>query len=244
MACHTTVRLWLFNKHVQDRSSFWWWIQQYCFHGEVFTLGTNSWRAIPKDPPCRLFGFPVFEFGNLHWLANPSDEDEQDHHLRVVSKIVSFDISKEEFGLIYPPKFRGPSCLLDLNGNLAIVVVDSSKYWPHINIWVLKEYERKDQWVKEYNIDHLQPHRNCFFFSRLAGILELVEFGRVLLLNCRGIRLMYGDLQTGRARYSFFPRLCLGTEALCHRGSILSISGSGKLVMPGLTKILFSVIFV
>ncbi|XP_040994363.1 putative F-box protein At4g38870 [Juglans microcarpa x Juglans regia] len=200
------------------------------FHGEVFTLGTNSWRAIPKDPPCRLFGLPVFASGNLHWLAYPSDHDhvdEQGHHHRVGSKIVSFDISKEEFGLIYPPKFRWPGCLLDLNGNLAIVVVDCSMLRPpHIDIWVLKEYERKDQWVKEYDID-LKPARTCFFFNRLAAILELVEFDRVLLLRCPG-RLFFCDLKTGRVRQFSIPKLCFGTEALCHKGSILSISGFQK----------------
>ncbi|KAG6629871.1 hypothetical protein CIPAW_14G115500 [Carya illinoinensis] len=191
------------------------------FYVEVLTLGTSSWKAISKGPPCLLFKSPVFVHGNIHWLSYPEEDAYEGHP--GFTKIVSFDVSKEEFGLIYPPKFR--EChLLDLKGNLAIVD-SSSIYRPHIDIWVLKEYERKDYWVKEYEID-LNPTRRQFmvFNNLLIEVVGLLEFGRVLILRNRG-QFISCDPKTGRLRDIYIPRFGCYTDVLsCHKGNLLSIS--------------------
>ncbi|KAB1228014.1 hypothetical protein CJ030_MR1G006787 [Morella rubra] len=155
---------------------------------EVYTLGRSSWRAISSSPPCPLFGRPTFACGALHWLASPrvTQVDELE------GKIVSFDISKEKFGLISPPKFR--SChLLDLRGDLAVVDRSSDT---HIEIWVMKEYEKKE-WVKEYKID-LKPPIGMVD-NEMIEVIGVWELGEILL-RYFGSFLSY-DPNTGRLRF-------------------------------------------
>ena len=169
---------------------------------EVYTLGTSSWRPISKGPPCRLAGTPIFACGALHWDALKG------------KYIVSFDVGKEEFGSISPPKYYSSSHLLDLGGNLAMV---DRSFDSHIDIWVMKEYKKKE-WVKEYKID-INPPLGILDDSWVE-VIGLWEFGEILL-RYRESFISY-NLKTGVKRY--IEILGHDVEVLYHMGSLLSIS--------------------
>lgn len=169
---------------------------------EVYTLGTSSWRPISKGPPCRLAGRPIFACGALHWDALKG------------KYIVSFDVGKEEFGSISPPKYYSSSHLLDLGGNLAMV---DRSFDSHIEIWVMKEYKKRE-WVKEYKID-INPPLGILDDSWVE-VIGLWEFGEILL-RYRESFISY-NLKTGVKRY--IEILGHDVEVLYHMGSLLSIS--------------------
>nr|POE69313.1 f-box protein [Quercus suber] len=177
---------------------------------DVYTLGTSSWRPISKGPLCRLAGRPIFACGALHWFVHHY----VDRDALKGKYIVSFDVGKEEFGWISPPKFYSSSHLLDLGGNLAMV---DRSFDSHIEIWVMKEYKKKE-WVKEYKIDIYPPLG--ISDSSLVEVIGLREFGEILLRN-RESFITYNP-KTGVKRY--IEILGHDVEVLYHMGSLLSIS--------------------
>nr|GEU56508.1 F-box domain-containing protein [Tanacetum cinerariifolium] len=66
----------------------------------VHVFGTNSWREIPQVPSYPISHKAVFANGCLHWLASYSDIKTGDGG----REIIWFDVNKEEFGLIDPPR--------------------------------------------------------------------------------------------------------------------------------------------
>ncbi|GKE32030.1 F-box domain containing protein [Tanacetum coccineum] len=107
----------------------------------VHEIGTNSWREIPQVPPYHITDGAVFANGCLHWLVSHIDIMTEDGG----RPVIRFDVEKEEFGLIDPPKrmcdiWRDHySCindhLVDLNGEVGFVCVRT------MEIWVLKQKE-------------------------------------------------------------------------------------------------------
>ncbi|GJR89269.1 F-box domain containing protein [Tanacetum coccineum] len=129
----------------------------------VHEIGTNSWREIPQVPPYHITDGAVFANGCLHWLVSHIDIMTEDGG----RPVIRFDVEKEEFGLIDPPKrmcdiWRGHnSCiddhLVDLNGEVGFVCVRT------MEIWVLKQKE----WVP---------------YCRLEN--TIVPDGRIDVLGC------------------------------------------------------------
>ncbi|TQD87524.1 hypothetical protein C1H46_026941 [Malus baccata] len=128
---------------------------------QIYVLGTSSWREIPSFPPCNLSDSRAFAYGNQHWLVCLPDPSLSSYG-GVVS-ICSFNFRKEEFyGRIIPlPEHmhnKSVRCmgipkhlhLLSLRGSLAIVDTSSDDY--NIEIWVLKNYDKKE-WNLDYKID-------------------------------------------------------------------------------------------
>ncbi|GJT50668.1 F-box domain containing protein [Tanacetum coccineum] len=66
----------------------------------VHVIGTNSWREIPQVPSYPITGKAVFANGCLHWLVSHFDIKTEDGG----REVIWFDVNKEEFGLIDPPK--------------------------------------------------------------------------------------------------------------------------------------------
>ncbi|GKC52651.1 F-box domain containing protein [Tanacetum coccineum] len=112
----------------------------------VHVFGTNSWLEIPQVPPYRITDGAVFANGCLHWLVSHIDIKTEDGG----RPVIWFDVKKEEFGLIDPPKrmcdiWRDHySCindhLVDLNGEVGFVCVTT------MEVWVLKQKE----WVAHF----------------------------------------------------------------------------------------------
>ncbi|GKE53506.1 F-box domain containing protein [Tanacetum coccineum] len=129
----------------------------------VHEIGTNSWREIPQVPPYHITDGAVFANGCLHWLVSHIDIMTEDGG----RPVIRFDVEKEEFGLIDPPKrmcdiWRGHnSCiddhLVDLNGEVGFVCVRT------MEIWVLKQ----KKWVP---------------YCRLEN--TIVPDGRIDVLGC------------------------------------------------------------
>nr|GFA32969.1 hypothetical protein [Tanacetum cinerariifolium] len=92
----------------------------------VHVFATNSWREIPQVPSYPISGKAVFANGRLHWLVSYTDTKTEDGG----RPVIWFDLEKEEFGLIDPPKrmcdlWRKYSCrydqVVDLNGEVGYV---------------------------------------------------------------------------------------------------------------------------
>ncbi|GJV16284.1 F-box domain containing protein [Tanacetum coccineum] len=124
----------------------------------VHVFGTNSWLEIPQVPPYRITDGAVFANGCLHWLVSHIDIKTEDGG----RPVIWFDVKKEEFGLIDPPKrmcdlWRNYSCLrdhlVDLNGDVGYVCCKTR------DVWVLKQ----KQWV---------PH--CHFKCYPNGGIEVL----------------------------------------------------------------------
>lgn len=118
---------------------------------EVYTLGTESWRSIGCAPfDLGLSLFTTYFNGFVHWVSD--DEKGPDF-------IVSFDIGKEQFGVVPPPPHFGErhkekDNLFRLNmgvlgGCLSVCDVTS---FDHFDIWMMKEYGDPTSWTKEYVI--------------------------------------------------------------------------------------------
>ncbi|GJT50669.1 F-box domain containing protein [Tanacetum coccineum] len=109
----------------------------------VHVFGTNSWREIPQVPYYPITGNAVFVNGCLHWLVSHLDVPPQDGG----RPVIWFDVEKEEFGLIDPPKsmcdlWRTYSCgydqVVDLNGEVGYMCTRTMEFWllNHKKEWV------------------------------------------------------------------------------------------------------------
>ncbi|PWA65980.1 F-box domain-containing protein [Artemisia annua] len=122
----------------------------------VHVLGTNSWREIPQVPSYPVTGEAIFANGCLHWLVSYLGIKTEDGG----RQLIWFDVEKEEFGLVDPPKRmfdlgRNYSCtydqLVDLNGEVGYV-------WTRtMEVWVLNQ----KQWVPHCRIDKEDIHYGC-----------------------------------------------------------------------------------
>nr|GEW68807.1 hypothetical protein [Tanacetum cinerariifolium] len=105
----------------------------------VHVFGTNSCREIPQVPSYPISGKAVFANGCLHWLASYTDIKIEDG----ARPVIWFDVEKEEFGLIDPPKRMcdKDSCryqVVDLNGEVGYVCTVTMEFFllNHKNEWV------------------------------------------------------------------------------------------------------------
>ncbi|XP_076881644.1 F-box protein At1g47340-like [Bidens hawaiensis] len=102
---------------------------------KVHVLGTDSWRKIPQVPASYITGEGVFAKGSEHWLS------EDYRKVSIGKQVISFDMAKEEFGLInsLDQIYSGmisKEQLVDLHGELGYVYQISDHV---VEVWVLKE---------------------------------------------------------------------------------------------------------
>ncbi|PWA51698.1 F-box domain-containing protein [Artemisia annua] len=152
----------------------------------VHVFGTNSWREIPQVPPYPITDGAVFANGCLHWLVSYLDVPTEDGG----RPVIWFDVEKEEFGLIDPPKrtcdlWRNFSCrydqVVDLNGEFGYVCSRTMEFW------VLNKQNK--EWV---------PH--CRFSKEITPYAYIYVMGcwnkdGDILLKCIG---------RGNGKYEFF----------------------------------------
>jgi hypothetical protein len=205
---------------------------------------SSSWRPVKGPPNCSFYerpewerGFyemPVYARGALHWLVKPKDfnipwlfgpqspyNDVPLHQLQWdLINIVYFDVGKEEFGLISPPRTTGmlPFHLVDLGGDLAVVTI-AFHFWL-IEIWVMNQ---KKEWVQEHEISL------CNVNSNLPSIrvMGLFEDGEILVRVTWNSFLFYNPKNHAlKRRRHYIPRvLSIEREVLCHnnKGTLLSL---------------------
>ncbi|KAL5565842.1 hypothetical protein UlMin_029006 [Ulmus minor] len=176
------------------------------FGAEVYTLGSNSWREISLVTP-----FPeiclkaIFVGGFIYWVS-----------FRDNNYLISFDVGKEELSLVSCPEFR-LFHLVDLGGVLGIVDCSSNAC---IEIWMMKDSEKRKNWVKEYRIDISSP--SGFDCNIMVEILGLWKNGEVLLRHCQTF-LCYNP-NTKNLRYIHIPGLDDVIGVFGHTGSLVSLS--------------------
>ncbi|XWS36713.1 hypothetical protein CRYUN_Cryun20dG0109500 [Craigia yunnanensis] len=117
----------------------------------ILTLGDSRWRSLGMEP-YQFIRQPsqVMVSGRLHWISQPGKYS-------MDNQFISFDLTAEQFQEV--PK---PDCgsldrcfykLLVLQGHFSAAASDAS--WG-LEIWVMKEYNMKASWIKEFNIGTYQ----------------------------------------------------------------------------------------
>ncbi|XP_076934978.1 F-box/kelch-repeat protein At3g23880-like [Bidens hawaiensis] len=152
----------------------------------VHVLGTDSWRKIPQVPSFPITGEGVFVKGCLHWLI--SDEYDDDREAYLGRTVITFDMAKEEFGVINPPQELPASGwvreqLVDLHGELGYVYQIVNR---GVEVWVLKERG----WVLHCQFEHKLPL--LYGFIKVLGLWN--ENGDVLMID--GRKMLFYNLKS------------------------------------------------
>ncbi|KAI3769555.1 hypothetical protein L6452_00663 [Arctium lappa] len=142
-----------------------------------------SWRCLGKVPYLldkQATEGPVVN-GRIHWVSRPG---------RITGvpgrAIVSFDLKDELFKVVAKPSHavvnRGNNYhLAAIKGCLAVVI---SCGYGKLEIWVMKEYDRKESWVKEFVIHGAFPAKVVSHEHRDYGIWRWRSGGRMVRVLC------------------------------------------------------------
>ncbi|KAM3320855.1 F-box protein [Capsicum chacoense] len=152
---------------------------------QVLSLGTsNRWRSI---------GEVVYRFdlnsqgimlnGKMHWLTRFGK-----YHGRRDRLIVSFDLADEVFGEVpkidFNVKPRIVQCHLAVLGDCLAAAVTLPHYkGGGFEIWVMREYNVKESWMKEFKIGAYSPNPDSVtqHMQPLVKVLCLLKNGELLL---------------------------------------------------------------
>ncbi|XP_057802379.1 F-box protein At3g07870-like [Salvia miltiorrhiza] len=105
------------------------------FMGRVYSSNTNSWKTVEFFDIGLIHSKAHFVSGKLHWL-HIKNTDERDNY-----EIATFDLKKEEFGVMKLPR-GAKSVRLGVNeGRLTMILEKKRTYF---DVWVMKQ----DCWVK------------------------------------------------------------------------------------------------
>ncbi|KAF5746137.1 F-box protein [Tripterygium wilfordii] len=164
---------------------------------QILTLGCKSWRSLGQLPYNHLIqpSCQVLFLGKLHWVSEP-------HRDNRGTRIISFDLAEEQFQIVPTPE----SSSLDRSGFQLVVLGDclSAAVWcldGRLEIWVMKEYNVKESWIKDFNIDGSYVPRGLeqdvdisfadskfYLNSPLIRVLCLLMNGQILLeYKCRAL---------------------------------------------------------
>ncbi|KAF8009261.1 hypothetical protein BT93_J0296 [Corymbia citriodora subsp. variegata] len=147
---------------------------------EVLDQGSWSWRVIASVLPSILVGGPVFAAGLIHWEAAGEGG---------LTRISSFDVTKEEFAWIPFPELRD-SHLADLRGVLGLV---DSSCQERVDVWAMEEGW---QGAKQYSVRLNLPWPVNSHWS----LTVLGWGGRKILFKCLESLLFY-DPVTNELEY-------------------------------------------
>ncbi|KAG9143766.1 hypothetical protein Leryth_011431 [Lithospermum erythrorhizon] len=196
---------------------------------QVFSLGGEKWRSIGAIPYNldQLTGV-VLVNGRLHWV---------DHEIVFRGLIVSFDISDEEFREIRMPDqnqcvTRGDYHLAALRGCLSVCIPAFTGLGGGLDIWIMKEYDVKESWVKQFKVGNYLPNiisqeiisqahsiwRNVLD-RRPVRVLRIQDNGDILL-EYKGGTLASYDPDKETFKDVIFPGLPSLFQTIVHVGSI------------------------
>ncbi|KAK6259537.1 F-box domain - like 10 [Theobroma cacao] len=118
----------------------------------ILTLGGSRWRSLGMVP-YRFIRQPsqVMVSGRLHWRS-------QLGKYNIDNQLISFDLAAETFQEVSKPDCRsfnrGFYELINLQGHLSAAASNASG---GLEIWVMKEYNIKESWIKEFSIGGYLP---------------------------------------------------------------------------------------
>ncbi|KAE8695268.1 F-box and associated interaction domains-containing protein, putative isoform 1 [Hibiscus syriacus] len=156
----------------------------------ILSVGSPSWRNLGSFPFHFMWqNSQVLVNGKLHWISYP------DKNI-ATNRIMSFDLANEQF-----QKVPGPDCISSdrqfheivvLRGCLSAVSFNDDDR--ELEIWVMKEYDVRESWVKEFSIGAyvpriLQPNdvreslNSSMYYSpkKCMRVLCLLRSGGILL---------------------------------------------------------------
>ncbi|KAK8517843.1 hypothetical protein V6N13_127995 [Hibiscus sabdariffa] len=194
---------------------------------QIFTLGTSSWRSLGKvsyqfvrRPSEALVN------GRLHWVSRP-------RRYHPARRIISFDLADEQFREVPKPDCGGLTrCnfhLSVLQGCLAVAVYGN---YGKLEIWVMKCYNEKESWVKEFtigaymhkclkpNLDRDRPLKIWKHNGKVVRVLCLLENGQVLLEYKNRVLVSY-DPKKGKFRDLVFQGIPNWFQTVVHTGSLI-----------------------
>ncbi|XP_028774135.1 F-box/kelch-repeat protein At3g06240-like [Neltuma alba] len=141
---------------------------------EVYNLSTNSWRKIDVDDVSfyeshKYSCVGSYLNGVYHWICRSLDETDK--------FIVSFDFSKEVFGIIQSP----PGIASSRSQNNHLSVVDDRLAWAvkhdsidyRVEIWVMSEYGFESSWTKKFEI---RPFPDAWHILEFWGHDEILVY--------------------------------------------------------------------
>ncbi|KAK1353730.1 F-box and associated interaction domains-containing protein [Heracleum sosnowskyi] len=205
----------------------------------VFSSGGSTWRNIGQVPYCvfRSQGAP-FIHGRLHWMA-----------LGVYNNvrgliIISFDLADEKFDEVPRPDFSSPfDCtnyeLVSLKGCLSAVAYEYGLY-KDMEIWLMKEYNVKESWIKVFKIGGKIPESPSTNLQKpseiwrnhsiraLVTVLCVLSNGEILIEYKVGRLALYNAI-TGRYKDLNFKGMPSIFETFVHLGSLNQIDLPVKL---------------
>jgi hypothetical protein len=137
---------------------------------KVNTLGTNSWKNIQDFPfdstPC-TDSVGRFVSGTINWLAS------KDWHIEWQQSscfIVSLDLGKESY-----KKILLPDCgVVDVSILYLSVLRDCLCMIYGNDIWVMKEYENSESWIKLFSVPYMKSYNltKIYMFEDNRVLLE------------------------------------------------------------------------
>ncbi|KAL5794241.1 hypothetical protein ACOSP7_002835 [Xanthoceras sorbifolium] len=196
---------------------------------QILTLGSPAWRNLRKLHYYLQQGLSqILVCGRIHWRS-------WTRGFHSGCSIISFDLEEERFWEVPSPACGGLNRhnfhLVDLAGCLSAAVFDSHG---QLNVWVMKEYNVKESWIKEFNIgNHVprsleeadwnsaEPFRDSKLYrkSSFVRVLGLLRTDEVLLeYKCRA--LVTYNKEDGTFKDLTFPGLPNWFETVVHEGSL------------------------
>ncbi|KAM3320850.1 hypothetical protein P3S67_008052 [Capsicum chacoense] len=181
------VLIWT-SKSCLNRYNF----RSYRLDVEVLTLGSNSWTFVGKIPyKISPNSQAIMLNGKIHWSTQYGKYNGRHDRL-----IVSFDSDDDVFGAVpkvdfgVGPRFRFTLSVLGVC--LAVSLHLPFKNDGGYEIWVMREYNVKESWVKEFIIGDYIPSPNSIkvHLSSMLKVVCQLNDGK-LLLEYRDVMVSY-----------------------------------------------------
>lgn len=194
---------------------------------QVFTLGSSHWRSLGKVS-CQFVRRPseALVSGRLHWVSRP-------RRYYPARRLMSFDLADEQFREVPRPDCGGLNrCnfhLSVLKGCLAAAVYGN---YGKLEIWVMKDYNVKESWIKEFSIGAYMP--KCLKQNldrdrplkiwknapngKVVRVICLLENGEILLEYKNRVLVSY-DPKKGKFTDLVFQGIRNWFQTVVHAGS-------------------------
>lgn len=146
---------------------------------QILTLGSPVWRKLGKiSYQLVRRSSEALVNGRLHWVSRPC-------RYKPARRLISFDLADEQFREVPKPDCGG---LNRCNFHLVVLrdCLSAAVYcnYGRLEIWVMKEYNVKESWVKEYNIGAHMPKSPTQSPDRPFKIWKNSSNGKVVRALC------------------------------------------------------------